>query len=81
MSPQKKPEEVRSIPPATESARAVAGHGAAVVALEASLDGVSEVAPRPRECVRAGWVPGYVLNKPPDCRHVSRGRGRPDAVT
>ena len=33
-------------------------------------------APRPARCVRAGWVCDYVLNKPCDCRHVSRRETR-----
>lgn len=32
----------------------------------------SREAPRSAQCARAGWVFDYVLNKPCDCRHVSR---------
>lgn len=36
------------------------------------LSSMSREAPRPAQCVRAGWISDYVLNKPCDCRHVSQ---------
>lgn len=36
------------------------------------LSSKSREAPRPAQCVRAGWISDYVLNKPCDCRHVSQ---------
>lgn len=37
----------------------------------------SREAPRPAECVSAGWVFDYVLTKPCDYRHVSRQETHP----